>query len=342
MTSCTSTGSSALPGDTSFFPGISAAVRTATTPGALRTSVRSSRRSVPRATGVTPTAICNVPIGSGVSSIYSALPCTCLAPLSWGSGLCTWRGGASITSLFGGIGEHPAIGDARDLRAHTRDFGERLDDEVTGDAATIGGAGAQIGKRLEIVTDRIGGRLPAARIRKQEAAQFFFDRFGALWRSSHAAERDTRRADTVAIDSHPKSRQHRGNVLVGTLGDLISAEMRPRGKLRHTQTTHVFARPAILLAVVDKEILQRQLAHIVATAQFQGGVERDEHRGDVADRRAVGDAAADGAGRAHLHRAKAAQHFGYVRIDRTQHRHRARERNDGADGEACRAFFDRG
>ena len=32
-------------------------------------------------------AICSVPIGSGISSIYSAEPCTCLAPLSCGSGL---------------------------------------------------------------------------------------------------------------------------------------------------------------------------------------------------------------------------------------------------------------
>ena len=39
MVSCTKTGSSALPGEMSFFPGMSAAVTTATTPGALRTSL---------------------------------------------------------------------------------------------------------------------------------------------------------------------------------------------------------------------------------------------------------------------------------------------------------------
>src|SRR5215831_2918729 len=146
----------------SFLPGMSAAVTTAITPGALRTSLRSRRRSLPRATGVTPTAMCSVPIGSGMSSIYSALPCTCLAPLSCGNGLWTWRSGASSTSLFGGMGEHPAIGDARDLRAHTRDFGKRLDDQVAGDAAAIAGAGAQIGERREVFADRIGYSLPAA------------------------------------------------------------------------------------------------------------------------------------------------------------------------------------
>src|SRR5215468_6989623 len=166
MVSCTRTGSSALPGEMSFFPGMSAAVTTAITPGALRTSLRSRRRSLPRATGVPPTAMCKVPIGSGMSSIYSALPCTCLAPLSCGSGLWTWRSGASSTSLFGGMGEHPAIGDACDLRTHARDFGQRLDDEVASDPAAIGGAGAQVGERREIVADRIGHGLPGARVGK--------------------------------------------------------------------------------------------------------------------------------------------------------------------------------
>src|SRR6185312_7860266 len=159
---------------------MSAAVTTATTPGALRTSLRSSRRRVPRATGVTPTARWSVPIGSGMSSIYSALPCTCLAPLSCGSGLYTWRSGASSTSLFGSIGKHPAIDDARDPRAHARDLGQRLDDEIAGNATAITGAGALIGERREVFADRIGRRLPAARVRKRQAAQFFLDRLGAL------------------------------------------------------------------------------------------------------------------------------------------------------------------
>jgi len=66
---------------------MSAAVITATTPGAARTAPRSTARMVPRATGEPPTATCSVPAGSGMSSIYSAAPWTCLAPLSCGNAL---------------------------------------------------------------------------------------------------------------------------------------------------------------------------------------------------------------------------------------------------------------
>ena len=83
-----------------------------------------------------PTATCSVPVGSDIIDIFGA-PCTCLAPLSCGSGLWTWRSGASITALFGGIGDHPVIGDAGDVGTDARDLGERLDDQIAGDAAAI-------------------------------------------------------------------------------------------------------------------------------------------------------------------------------------------------------------
>ena len=51
-----------------------------------------------------------------------------LAPLSCGSGLYTWRKGASKTASRGGIGHHPVIGNTRDARADARNFGNRLDD----------------------------------------------------------------------------------------------------------------------------------------------------------------------------------------------------------------------
>ena len=116
--------------------------------------------------------------------------------------------------------------------------------------------------------------------------------------------------------------------------------MPTRRRLRYQQAAHKFARPAILLAVIKKEIFQRQCAHLIAAAQFERGVERNQHRREIADRRAVGDIAADGAGRAHLHGAEAAQHFGDVRIDRAERRRGAGERNDGAEFKTRRAFFD--
>src|ERR1700683_833688 len=118
----------------------------------------------PRATGEPPSAICKVPPGSSMSSIYSAEPCTCLAPLSCCSALCTWRSGASIAVSLGGMRGHPAIGNAGEVGSDAGNFGERLDDKVAGDAAAIAGAGAQIGERREILFDGVRGGLPAPRV----------------------------------------------------------------------------------------------------------------------------------------------------------------------------------
>src|SRR6516165_5757239 len=155
------------------------------------------------------------------------------------------------------MGERPAIGDTRDLRAHTRDFGKRLDDKVAGDAAAIAGAGAQIGERREVFANPIGYSLPAVRVGKRQAAQFLFDGFCALGNAGHAAERDPRIADAATIYTQTQSREHRGNILVETLGDLVGAEMRARSKFWDQQAAHVFTRLTILLAVVEKEFFQR-------------------------------------------------------------------------------------
>ena len=75
---------------------------------------------------------------------------------------------------------------------------------------------------------------------------------------------------------------------------------------------------AVLLAVGDEELLQRQRAaasplrsSTVAPSAISAG-------GEVADRRAVGDVAADRAGGAHLHGAEPAHEFAEVGIERRQ------------------------
>ena len=72
---------------------------------------------------------------------------------------------------------------------------------------------------------------------------------------------------------------------------------------------------AVLAAVVEEEVFERNRPARIAVAQLDGCAERDQHRRRIPDRRAVGDVAADGAGGAHLLRAEAAQHLAHVRID---------------------------
>jgi hypothetical protein len=42
----------------------------------------------------------------------------------------------------------------------------------------------------------------------------------------------------------------------------------------------------------EKEVFERHLAHLIAAPQLQCGIERNQHRREIADRRAVGDIAA--------------------------------------------------
>ena len=58
----------------------------------------------------------------------------CRAATACGHGAAAPPRAASL----GGIGNHPAIGDTRDFRADAGNFGERLDDQIAGDAAAIG------------------------------------------------------------------------------------------------------------------------------------------------------------------------------------------------------------
>jgi hypothetical protein len=65
----TNKGSSAKTGATSFLPGISAAVRTTTTPGAPRTASKPKLFNLPEVLVAMPIAICSVPAGSPMSSM---------------------------------------------------------------------------------------------------------------------------------------------------------------------------------------------------------------------------------------------------------------------------------
>src|ERR1700683_1918431 len=208
----------------------------------------------PRATGEPPSAICRVPPGSSMSSIYSAEPCTFLTPLSCWSALCTWRSGASIAVSLGGMRRHPAIGNAGDVGRDAGNFGERLDDKVPGHATAIAGAGAQISKRREIFFHGVHGGLPAPRVAQRQPAQILFNGFRPLGNPGHSTERDLGVTDPSVVDGQAEHGQQGGNILVEAFGDLVSAEMGRRRQIRYQQPADEFALGAILLAVIEKEV----------------------------------------------------------------------------------------
>ena len=100
-------------------------------------------------------------------------------------------------------------------------------------------------------------------------------------------------------------RHHGRDVLVEALGDLVGAVARAGRGPGHGDALDELAGPAVLLAVGDEEVLERQAADARSPRRsMQRGAERDQRRVGVADRRAVGDVAADRAGVADLHRAR--------------------------------------
>ena len=107
---------------------------------------------------------------------------------------------------LGGIGDHPVIGDARDVGADAGDFGERLDDQIAGDAAAIGGAGAQIGERREILADGVGRRAPARAVSASDRPRSFSSTVLArLGMPAMPPNATSRLADPAALDASGKT-----------------------------------------------------------------------------------------------------------------------------------------
>src|SRR4029077_9181866 len=111
-----------------------------------------------------------------------------------------------------------------------------------------------------------------------------------------------------------------GDILIEAFTDLVGLEKYRGWQFWHDQAAHEFAGFAILFAVSDEEFFQRQRAYALALAQFDTAAKGNEKRSQIAYRRSVGDASADGAGRAHLHGAEPPDDLGDVRADRCKRR----------------------
>ena len=123
-------------------------------------------------------------------------------------------------------------------------------------------------------------------------------------RARHAAIGDADIDDMAVKQSHAQSREHRGNIFFIAFGHFKRAEMRALRQQRNMQRAHIFARTPILLAIGQKEILQGDGAGFARATQFEHRTERDQRGSQIADRRTIGNVAADRARAADLGRAE--------------------------------------
>ena len=141
-------------------------------------------------------------------------------------------------------------------------------------------------------------------------------RFGVPAMPPKATRADAmRRPSSVNL----KAPRHGRDILVEALRHLVGAEILIGFQLRHDDARERYS-PGCrsCLPIGDEEAFQRDRPHALATAQFELRAERDQRRREIADGRSIGDVAADGAGGAHLHGAKAPHDFAEIGIDRRQ------------------------
>src|SRR5689334_20592705 len=176
------------------------------------------------------------------------------------------------------------IENARHAFRCTGYFSERLDHEVLGHAKPVLRTRAHIGQRREIASDLVGGAAPRTGILNRRADKLTLDRHGALRRCGHASIGDARRGDAAILDADPKSAEHARDVLVEPFADLERLEKGCRRQFWNDETADEFARLAILLAISQKELFERQRADPLALSQFDAAAECNEQRCQIADR----------------------------------------------------------
>ena len=159
-------------------------------------------------------------------------------------------------------------------------------------------ARAQVGQRLEISGER------SRRSFNTVAGPARADQ-GALGRSrtgrygGHAAVRDARGADAFTLHLHRKRSANRGDILIESLRHLIAREPLTWARARHAHRHQEFSGFERIALIAEVETFERYPARARAAAQFQFGVERNQYRHGISDRRAVGEIAAQSAGVAH-------------------------------------------
>ena len=153
------------------------------------------------------------------------------------------------------------IEDAGHGARYAGDLGERLDHDIARHTEPILRAGAQSvsGVKSSPTRSAAAARCRHRRAPRQPAA---LDRGGAFRRRGHAAKGDARRGNAATVDTDPERSEHGGDVLVEPFADLEGLEIAwPAAASGRSARADEFARRAILFAVADEEVLERQRAH---------------------------------------------------------------------------------
>ena len=134
----------------------------------------------------------------------------------------------------------------------------------------IAGRGAHVGERREILFQRGGGR-PEAVFRPGRAGEHGLEGARAFRNAGQAAKAGADGGDPAGLDAEVEGGTERRDILIEAFGDLVTAE----AGLVFGQGDRLdeFAGRAVLLAVVEKELLERDVAAGLAPAQVQPGAE---------------------------------------------------------------------
>ncbi len=133
--------------------------------------------------------------------------------------------------------------------------------------------------------------------------------------------------------------KHRGNVVLTTLGQLPHPEVSARLVAGQEGRPDHLALAQVGFLVAEEEVVERQFPLALRAGQPQPGAQRQQHRRGVADRRGIGDVAAQGAAVAHLGRAQAMQQMGKGRVVVGQQRLQARVGHGTADPPSLAAIL---
>src|SRR5262249_2141548 len=114
-------------------------------------------------------------------------------------------------------------------------------------------------------------------------------------RPGHASEANPRAGDfpRLFVKGEMKGAANTRYVLIKALADLVHSEEAARSRGWNQDRFHEFGTPPVLAPIFDNIAPQRDLAVLGPAVQAQPGIERDQGGWHVADRRAVGDIAAD-------------------------------------------------
>jgi hypothetical protein len=159
--------------------------------------------------------------------------------------------------------------------------------------------------------------------------------------AGHAAKGDPRRHHDITIEAEREGAADARNVAVEPFGKLPDADQHIRRRAGDADALDELAGRAILSAVGDEEILERERPPLRTAPQNELGPERDQGRRHVADRRPIGDIAADRAGVADLDAADPAHQLAQIGMKARQRLARVGIADRGAERERLVRLLDR-